>query len=197
MYGFQYLWPLACSLFTSEEHKTIYLSIVQLDGLAVYVVWGVTFLNMMTCFSYVMKLKPVKYLVSLNNVKILSRNLSFSSCHIFFPSMDWFNSLFQKSTQNTTYTEMNRLVHLYASNSLKAEAITAAGDDLRKLSFTTASQLADENLGFRQWCWAYLAGLKEDNDAQPFYQAVCRDFTWPQLGKCSRSFLLGIQYWEI
>ena len=35
------------SLFTSEEPKTIYLSIVQLDGLAVYVVWVVTFLNMM------------------------------------------------------------------------------------------------------------------------------------------------------
>ena len=41
---------------------------------------------------------------------------------------------------------MNRLVRLYATNLLKAESITAAGGDLRKHSFTTASQLADENL---------------------------------------------------
>ena len=107
--------------------------------------------------------------------------------------MDRFNSLFQKSTQNATYTEMNRLIRLYASNSLKAEAITAAGDDLRKLSFTTTSQLADDNLGLGN-DWAYLVGLEEDNDPKLFYQAVHRDFTWPQLGKCSRSFLLGIQY---
>ena len=46
------------------------------------------------------------------------------------PSMDRFNCLFQKSTQNTTcqlYTEMYRLVRLHASNLLKAEAVTAAG----------------------------------------------------------------------
>ena len=51
------------------------------------------------------------------------------------PSMDRFNRLFQKSTENTTcqlYSEMSRLARLYASNLLKTETIIAAGDDLTK-----------------------------------------------------------------
>ena len=65
------------------------------------------------------------------------------------PSLDKFNRLFQKSTQNTTcqlYTEMSRLVRLYASNVLKPESITAVGEDLSKLSFASTNQLVDENL---------------------------------------------------
>ena len=56
------------------------------------------------------------------------------------PLMDKFNRLFQKSTQNTTcqlYTEMSRLVQLYASNLLKLECIVAVGDDLSQLNLTT------------------------------------------------------------
>ena len=47
--------------------------------------------------------------------------------------MDRFNCLFQKSNENTScqlYSEMSRLVRLYASNLLKGEAITAVGDNL-------------------------------------------------------------------
>ena len=90
--------------------------------------------------------------------------------------------LLKKSTQNITcqlYTEMNRLVRLYASNLLKAEAVTAAGDDLRKLSFTTASQLADENLvilGHTLRDWKRIMTLNHS-----IKQSV--DFIWPQLGK--------------
>ena len=64
--------------------------------------------------------------------------------------MDKFNCLFKKSTQNTTchlYMEMSRLIRMYASNVLKPESITAVGEDLYKLSFASANQLADENLG--------------------------------------------------
>ena len=84
---------------------------------------------------------------------------------------------------------MNRLVRLYASNLQKAEAITAAGDDLRKLSFTTASQLADENLGLGNETWVYLAGLEEDNDPKPFYRAVRRFY----LASIRKMLKLGIQ----
>ena len=67
-----------------------------------------------------------------------------------FPPMDKFNHLIQKFTQNTTcqlYTEMSRLVRLYASNLLKPECIVAVGDDLSQLNLATRNQLADENLG--------------------------------------------------
>ena len=65
--------------------------------------------------------------------------------------MDKFNTLFQKSTQNTTsqlYTEMKRLAWLYTSNIiLKADVILAAGDNLVLLNFARTGQLADEDLG--------------------------------------------------
>ena len=67
------------------------------------------------------------------------------------PCMDRFNRLFQKSSENTTcelYTEMNRLVRLYAANILTNEAILEATDNLRLLNFDDTNQLApDENLG--------------------------------------------------
>ena len=74
---------------------------------------------------------------------------------------------------------MNKLVRLYASNPLKAEAITAAGDDLRKLGFTTASQLAYENLGLGNdtgntlWDWNRIMTLNHS-----IKQSV--DIIWPQ-----------------
>lgn len=61
-------------------------------------------------------------------------------CFLSFvlPSMDRFNRLFQKSSENTTcqlFSEMTRLVRLYASNLLKTETITAAKDELTSLNF--------------------------------------------------------------
>ena len=52
--------------------------------------------------------------------------ISFLFLSYILPPMDKFNRLFQKSPQNTTcqlYTEMSRLVRLYASNLLKRECI--------------------------------------------------------------------------
>ena len=89
--------------------------------------------------------------------------------------MDRFNRLFQKSTENTTcqlYTEMSRLVRLYASNLLKPEAIVAAGDNLSSLSLASTDQLSNENLGLGDDTWAYISSLEEDQDVAPFYAAV-------------------------
>ena len=71
--------------------------------------------------------------------------------------MDRFNCLFQKSNENTScqlYSEMSRLVNLYASNLLKGEAITAVRDNLTLLSFSRNKQLEDENLGIGSAIWA-------------------------------------------
>lgn len=58
--------------------------------------------------------------------------LHFISC--ILPSIDQFDWLFQKSTQNTTpqlYDEMNQLVRVYASNFLTADTILKAGAYLK------------------------------------------------------------------
>ena len=71
--------------------------------------------------------------------------------------MDRFNHWFQKSNENTScqlYSEMSRLVRLYASNLLKGEAITTVGDNLTLLSFARNKQLEDENLGIGSATWA-------------------------------------------
>ena len=89
--------------------------------------------------------------------------------------MDKFNRLFQKSTQDAIcqlYTEMSRLVSLYASNVLKPESITAVAEELSKLSFASAIQLTDENLEFGDSTWAALSAMEDEFDTKPFYQAV-------------------------
>ncbi len=78
--------------------------------------------------------------------------------------------------------EMSRLVRLYASNVLKPESITAVGEDLSKLSFASANQLADENLELGDSTWAALPEMEEEFDTKPFYQAV-RDFYVASLNK--------------
>ena len=107
--------------------------------------------------------------------------------------MDRFNRLFQKSTQNTTsqlYIEINRLVHLYANNLLKPEAITAVGDDLSNLNFARTNQLADENLGLGNDTWVYLAGMEEEHDPKSLYEAV-RSFYVATVKKMLKKFPFG------
>ena len=109
------------------------------------------------------------------------------------PSMDRFNRLFQKSSENTTcqlYSEMNRLVRLYASNLLKPETIVAARDNLSHLSFAYTEQLADENLGLGNDTWVYLSGIEEEFDPKPFYKAV-REFYVATLKKMLKKFPFG------
>ena len=110
--------------------------------------------------------------------------------------MDKFNRLFQKSTQNTTcqlYTEMSRLVRLYASNLLKPECIVAVGDDLSQLNLATQNQLADENLGLGDATWTYISGMEEELDPKTLYKAV-RSFYVASLEKMLKKFLLEIQF---
>ena len=110
--------------------------------------------------------------------KLLLHFLSF-----ILPSMDQFNWLFQKSTQNITcqlYDEMNRVVRLYASNFLKADTNLEARANLKSLKLNASNQLTDENLGIGTdtWTmvgtdtWASVAELKEVEDTAPFFTAV-------------------------
>ena len=93
--------------------------------------------------------------------------------------MDRFNRVFQKSNENTTcqlYTEMSRLVKLYAANNiLTADSIKKVGDDLKKLSFAEGGQLDRENLGIGTDTWTSVAVLEEEHDTKPFFDAV-REF---------------------
>ena len=76
----------------------------------------------------------------------LTKPLLLFLSHIL-PSMDRFNRLFQKSTESTTcqlYSEISRLVRLYASNILKPDTICTV-DNLSHLSLAKQDQLADEN----------------------------------------------------
>ncbi len=153
------------SLFTSEPQTilkhctTRWLSLLrcvdrylnQFDGLKFF---------FLSC-SEAETSKVVSILQRLDNP--LTKPLLFFLSFIL-PSMDKFNRLFQKSTQNTTcqlYNKMSRLVRLYASNLLKPECIVAVGNDLSKLNLATCNQLADENLGLGDATWKHLAEMEE------------------------------------
>ena len=183
-----------CSLFTTEPQTilkhctTRWLSllrcvgryIAQFDGLKSY---------FLSC-SEAETAKVVSIIKQLENpfTKPILHFLSF-----VLPSMDKFNRLFQKSTENTTtqlYNEMSRLVRLYASNLLKHECIVAASADLRKLSFKEEDQLADENLGVGDATWAFISELEEEFDPKPFFKAV-RSFYIATLNKMLKKFPFG------
>ena len=91
------------------------------------------------------------------------------------PSIDQFNRVFQKSTENTTcqlYDEMSRLVQLYASNVLSKDSIVAVGDNLQRLNFESINQLPDENLGVGESTWTCLHNLEQEYDLKSFFDAV-------------------------
>ena len=132
---------LWCSLFTSEPEvllkhcPTRWLSLLhsfgryhsQYDGLKSY---------FLSCDDQNSRMRGIT--AKLEN--ILTRPL----LHFFsfiLQHMDRFNRVFQKSTENTTcqlYTEMRRLVRLYAANLLEREAIVAVGDNLQMLQLERA-----------------------------------------------------------
>ena len=185
---------LWCSLFTSEPQTilkhcpTRWLSLLrcigrfltQFDGLNSY---------FLSC-SEAETSKVVSIIERLQNP--LTRPLLLFLSYVL-PSMDRFNHLFQKSSENTTcqlYSEMNRLVRLYASNLLKPETIVAARDNLSHLSFAYTEQLADENLGLGNDTWVYLSGMEEEFDPKPFYKAV-REFYVATLKKMLKNFPFG------
>ena len=109
------------------------------------------------------------------------------------PSMDRFNRVFQKSTENTTcelYTEMCRLLKMYAANLLKSEVISAVGSDLSLLSVTDENQLSDENLGIGTRTWTDLAELESEHELKRFFSSV-RKFYVATITKMLQKFPFG------
>jgi hypothetical protein len=101
--------------------------------------------------------------------------LLFDLLSFILPSVDRFNWLFQKSTENTTfqlYDEMNRIVRLYASNFLTSDTILAANDNLRLLDFAEENQVSNEDLGIGTKTWMSVAKLESTHDTAPFFEAV-------------------------
>ena len=85
---------------------------------------------------------------------------------------------------------MSKLVRLYASNLLKIESITAVGDNLKQLSFSSSDQLADEELGIGDATWVYLSEMEEDYETKPFFKAV-RSFYVDSLKKLLKKLPFG------
>ena len=115
------------------------------------------------------------------------------------PSMDKFNRVFQKSSENTTcmlFSETCRLLRLYVSNLLKSDVIVAASDNLKGLRLDKRGQLTHENLGIGAATWSYLTELESTHDIKPFFTAV-RKFYCETINKMHNKFpfddsLMGI-----
>lgn len=185
---FHDLW---CSIFSSEPQsivkhcptrwlsllRCVNRSITQLEGLC----------------SYFRSCGEAESTKVVNILRRLENPLTLPILHFLsyiLPSMDKFNRLFQKSTENTTsqlFTEMSRLVKLFASNLLKPECIVAVGVDLSKLSYIDTDQLEDENLGLGNETWACISGIEGEFDPKPFYKAV-RSFYIASLQKMIKKF---------
>ena len=158
-------------------------------------------LSLLRCVGrYISQMEGLKsYFLSCKVVSIsdrlanpLTKPLLLFLSHILL-SMDRFNRVFQKSTENTTsqlYTEMSRLTRLYASNVLQRSAITSVGDYLRKLNLDISFQLPDENFGIGTDTWTCLSELQEEYDLKPFFTAV-RGFYIATLKKMLKKFPFG------
>ena len=105
------------------------------------------------------------------------------------PSVDRFNRLLQKSTENTNsqvYDEMTRLVRLYASNFLTTDTVLAAGGNLR------TPALDDEELGIGSDTWVCIGELEAAHDTAPFFKAVSVYVNSTK--KMLNKFLLGTRF---
>ena len=184
---------LWCSLFTTEpdvilKHcPTRWLSLLrcvgrylsQYDGLKSY---------FLSCDEQSAKVRSISERLGNPLTRPLLLFLSF-----ILPSIDRFNRVFQKSTENTTcqlYYEISRLVRLYASNLLTKESIAAVSEDLRLLNLERVNQLPDENLGVGESTWACLRELEEEYDLKPFFEAV-RSFYVSSIKKMLNKFPFG------
>ena len=87
--------------------------------------------------------------------------------------MDRSNKVFQKSYEHTTcqlYTEMIRLVKLYAANILTTDSIEAAGDNLKNLKFDNI--VDKEHMGIGSDTWFAVSAMEQEHDTKPFFDAV-------------------------
>ena len=187
---FNDLW---CSLFSSDpgvllKHCTTrWLSLLrcvnryisQYDGLVSY---------FLSCEEETAKVRSIIERLENPLTKPILHFLSF-----ILPHMDRFNCVFQKSTENTTsqlYSEMSRLVRLYAANVLTTEAIKSVGDDLKSLKFTDENLLGKEDLGIGETTWTLIAALEEECDIAPFFDAV-KKFYVATIQKMIKKFPFG------
>ena len=180
-----------CSLFTSEpdivlKHCTTrWLSLLrcvgryidQYEGLKSY---------FLSCNDQTVKIRSIVARLENPITLPLLHFLSF-----ILPHMDRFSKVFQKSYENTTcqlYTEISRLVKLYAANILTTTSIEEAGDNLKNLKFD--SILDTEHMGIGSQTWISIAGLEEEHDTKPFFDAV-RNFYIKSTKKMIQKFPFG------
>ena len=183
---FNDLW---CSLFTTEPETilkhcpTCWLSLLRCVGRYLQQLQGLK--SFMSCDEQ--SAKVISITERLDNT--LTKPILLFLAHVL-PSMHKFNRLFQKSTANTTcelYSEMSKLVRLYAANVLRTDVIIAASDNLHNLNMDPESQLADENLGIGQATWQHLAELQLEHDLKPFFVGV-RSFYLATIKKMLQKF---------
>ncbi len=106
------------------------------------------------------------------------------------PHMDRFNRSFQKSTENTTcelYTEITRLVKIYAVNILTHEAVLEA-NEIHLIDLNKAENIKpDENLSIGHDTWLHIPELEEVIDQKPFFLSV-KQFYLVTLQKMIKKF---------
>ena len=188
---FEDLW---CSLFTTEpevilKHSpTRWLSLLrcvdrylaQLDGLV----------------SYFLSCEEAETAKVRNILKVLQNPMTKPTLHFLsfiLPAMDRFSKLFQKSTENTTshlYTEISRLVRLYASNFLSVSAVRAVGDNLQNLDFSEANFVPRDELGIGTNTWLNIAQIEEQHDISPFLESI-KNFYIASTKKMLKKFPFG------
>ena len=181
---------LCCSLFMTEPETilkhcpTRWLSLLRCVGRYLQQLQGLKSF-FMSCDEQ--SAKVISITERLDNT--LTKPILLFLAHVL-PSMDKFNRLFQKCTANTTcelYSEMSKLVRLYAANVLRTDVIIAASDNLHNLNMDPESQLADENLGIGQATWEHLAELQLEHDLKPFFVGV-RSFYLATIKKMLQKF---------
>ena len=110
------------------------------------------------------------------------------------PFMDKFNRSFQKSNENTTcelFSEINRLVRLYAVNVLTENSVREVGDKIHTIDLEKSENYKpDENMSLGTDTWACVAELEEEMDMKPFFSAV-RKFYLATLKKMFKKFPFG------
>ncbi len=107
------------------------------------------------------------------------------------PFMDRFNRSFQKSNENNTcelFTEINRLVRIYAANLLTHNSIQQVGDKIHTVDLDKGeNHKPDESLSIGIDTWVCVAELEKEMDMKPFFSAV-KQFYLATLKKMFKKF---------
>ncbi len=86
--------------------------------------------------------------------------------------MNRFNKTFQKSNENTTcelYTDISRLVRIYAVNILTQQSVLQAGDNLHTIGLNDRTNLKPyESEGIGDNSWASVSELEKELNIAPF-----------------------------